>query len=285
LPRKPSPRPTYDGPTAIPFRDVPRHVWGDEESGYVTDWIYVSSENIHQIIFGLPAGGAFRHSSNFRTYFNADVAYRVLSGELVLTNPEKGEVRHARTGEWVHFRGDTWHHGFSQGTEPLRVVEFLSPPPRRGTTQSYGTQHDNLENPVYVDDRWLGRWPAARSENLADASIHVLNEKDALWRLDGNLQQTRTGILVSTEHLTSGVIHLPPGASTDLHTHAGDESLCVAAGTLSIHLPESSPTMFELGLWDGAYIPEGTPHRYYNSTATPVEICFGVAPNYLQAGS
>ncbi len=44
---KPSPRPTFSEPTPIRAADAVRHVWGDEESGLVQDWIYVSSERIH----------------------------------------------------------------------------------------------------------------------------------------------------------------------------------------------------------------------------------------------
>ena len=68
----PSPRPTFDGPAAIPFQSVTRHLWGDPVSGEVADWIYVSSGLIHQLVFGLPPGGAFLHSENFRTVFAAD---------------------------------------------------------------------------------------------------------------------------------------------------------------------------------------------------------------------
>ena len=52
---KSSPRPTFDRPTHIPYAGVTRYLWGDEESGKVDDWIYVSSAKIHELVFGLPA--------------------------------------------------------------------------------------------------------------------------------------------------------------------------------------------------------------------------------------
>jgi hypothetical protein len=52
----PSPRPTFDGPAAIPYASVTRYLWGDGEAGEVADWIYVSSSRIHQLIYGLPSG-------------------------------------------------------------------------------------------------------------------------------------------------------------------------------------------------------------------------------------
>ena len=76
----PSPRPTFDGPAHIPYAQVTRHLWGDATSGEVADWIYVSSDRIHQLVFGLPPGGAFRHSDQFRTVFAADEVLYVVSG-------------------------------------------------------------------------------------------------------------------------------------------------------------------------------------------------------------
>ena len=81
---KPSPRPTYDEPTALRHDAVARHLWGDPEAGQVADWIYVSSAQIHQIVWGLEPRGAFRHSAEFRTIFGADVIYYVLSGTMVI---------------------------------------------------------------------------------------------------------------------------------------------------------------------------------------------------------
>ena len=129
---KPSPRPTFDRPTAIPFADVTRHTWGNPEAGLVEDWIYVSSDLLHTIIFGLDPGRSFRHSEDFRTIFGADEVLHVLQGTLVIANPETGEVHRVEAGESVFFRKDTWHHGFSYGDEPLRVLEsssHLLPPP------------------------------------------------------------------------------------------------------------------------------------------------------------
>ena len=58
----------------------------------------MSSELIHAIVFGLPPGGAFRHSESFRTVFAADELLHVLQGMLVLANPESGEVVRAEPG-------------------------------------------------------------------------------------------------------------------------------------------------------------------------------------------
>ncbi len=72
---KPSPRPSYDGPAHIPAASAIRHLWGDHISGQVPDWCYVSTDKIHQLVLGLPPGGAFRHSEEYKTRFAADELY------------------------------------------------------------------------------------------------------------------------------------------------------------------------------------------------------------------
>ena len=153
---KPSPRPSFDAPTVLRAADVVRHTWGDEEAGLVEDWIYVSSQLIHVIVFGLPPGGAFRHSESFRTVFAADELLHVLQGTLVLANPETGEIVRAEPGESVFFRRDTWHHGFSYGDDAAARARVLLP--AAGDRHLRGLRADRpyLETSTYADDRVLG---------------------------------------------------------------------------------------------------------------------------------
>ena len=141
----PSPRPQFDGPSHIPYRNVTHHLWGDEDSGMVADWCYVSSDKIHQLVLGLPPGGAFRHSTEYKTKFSADELYYVLSGKMALANPETGEVHVAEKGQSFFFRADTWHHGFNVGIEPLRVLEILSPPPSQASCGEYALKQPDLD--------------------------------------------------------------------------------------------------------------------------------------------
>jgi quercetin dioxygenase-like cupin family protein len=276
-----SPRPTFDGPTSIPFQSVTRHLWGDLASGEVADWIYVSSNKIHQLIFGLTPGGAFRHSDDFRTIFAADELLYVLSGVMALANPETGEVHRVRPGEAAFFRRDTWHHAFNQSAEPLRVLELFAPPPSQGTSGAYARSRPNLTNAQHTQDQWLGRWPMARAEALSVNTIQVLRESDVMWRLEGIECKTLVGLWISTEHLTVGQIELLPGQRTEMHAHGGDESLYLLAGTLHIHLPANSgQSWFELSPRDGFYLPQGVPHQYCNISADPVRLLFAVAPCY-----
>ncbi len=280
----PSPRPTFSGPAHIPYEQVTRHLWGDEIAGQVADWIYVSSDKIHQLVFGLPPGGAFRHSQEFRTIFAADEVLYVLSGVMILCNPETGEVHRLQPGEAAFFRRDTWHHAFNYSDQPLRVLEIFAPPPSQGTSGAYARTKPYLATSKYLQTEWLSRWPMARPMAVENATIHVLRETDMLWFLEGQNPGPLCGLLASTENLTVGKMQLMPGQKSDVQRHGGAESIYVLDGTLNMWLPENETQQwFELGPRDGFYVPQGVPHQYHNVTGRPVELLFGVAPLYMPA--
>ena len=280
---KASPRPTYSEPTLLRYHAVTRYLWGDEEAGEVADWIYVSTDKIHHLVWGLPPGGAFRHSSEFRTIFGADVIYYVLSGVMIIANPETGEVHRVRAGEAAFFRKDTWHHALNYGREPLRVLEYFSPPPSQGTSGVYARTKPLLTEVKYCIDSALGRWPMDQKEIQRDFTIHVIGEDDRLWLLEGAKgKEVAIGLLVSTQHLTVGQIELLPGQRSDVISDSGDKSLHLISGELNIFCPaiEEGQRWFELKPQDGFYLPAGTPHQLHNIGDTPVTVMFGVAPNY-----
>jgi quercetin dioxygenase-like cupin family protein len=275
-PYRPSPRPQFEGPAAIPYAGVTRHIWGDAESGEVFDWIYASSDRLHTIVFGLAAGGAFRHSEQFRTIFGADEVLHVLSGTMVLANPETGEVIRVPRGDSALFRADTWHHVFAHGPEPLRVLEFLSPPPATGSTGAYSRTRDYLDAARYADDSLLGHLPAPRD----DRTLTWLQHDDVSYRLEGD---ALIGILASTEHLTVATLTLPPGKVSAAHAHNGDEIVFVTEGALSVRVWHDEQTsVFELAPNDAAYLPARSRHEYRNYGGGEVKALVGVAPQYAE---
>jgi quercetin dioxygenase-like cupin family protein len=278
----PSPRPTFTGPAHIPFAAVTRHLWGDDVAGEVADWIYVSSDKIHQLVFGLLPGAMFRHSEEYRTIFGADELLYVLSGSMMLANPETGEVQRAEAGEAIFFRRDTWHHALNCSAEPLRVLEYFAPPPSQGTSGAYARTRPYLTTPRYSQDAVLGRWPMCREEVTRGATLHVLRDADLLWRLEGKARLTPVGLYAATEHLTVGKVLLLPGQQSDPRMHGGDMSLYLLEGTLNVRLPEhQGPRWHELNPGDGFYIPQGEPYQLYNVSDKAVSLIFGVAPVYL----
>jgi quercetin dioxygenase-like cupin family protein len=268
---RPSPRPSFDVPTAIRAADAVTHTWGDEDAGFVEDWIYVSSQRLHTIVFGLPPGGAFRHSEAFRTVFAADELLHVLQGTLVLANPETGEVVRAERGESVFFRRDTWHHGFSYGDEPLRVLEYFAPPPATGTSGAYAQTRPYLEQSVYAAEGVVGALAEARPPA---GSLHLLRREDSVWRLDRGVL---AGLLVSTEHLTVGTLTVPAGQASVEEAHDGEELVYVTRGELRV---EAGAVAETLAPGDAFFLPSGVPHSYAATESGVAEAVFGVAPTY-----
>jgi quercetin dioxygenase-like cupin family protein len=279
---KGSPRPTFTEATDIPYRNVTRFLWGDDAAGFVDDWIYASTDKIHQLVFGLPAGGAFRHSKERPTVFGADELLYVLQGRLGVANPETGEVYVIKVGEAVFFRKDTWHHGFSLSDEPLRVLEYFAPPPSTGTSGPYARSRPFLERSEYNRPSYIGRWPAAKEEANTSATMRVIRDSDYLWELDGVNQGVLTGIIASTNQLTVGRTTILPGRASSLRAHDGDECLYVESGVLNVQAQEEQDrTWFELHPADGFYVPAGVKHQYWNMGKEPAMFVFGVAPHYF----
>jgi quercetin dioxygenase-like cupin family protein len=271
-----SPRPTFDGPALIRRADAIRHVWGEPASGEVYDWIYASTEKIHMLVFGLPPGGGFRHSEDFRTIFAADELLHVLQGVLVIADPETGEVQRVGTGESVFFRRDTWHHAFALGAEPVRVLELFAPPPAAGASSAYARAQPYLETSRYADDALLGSWPRARPP---DPRLRTLQAAHVLWRRDLGVL---CGVLVSTEHLTVATLELGPGETAAVHAHGGDEVLMALEARLWVRAWfDGGVRVFELEPEDACYLPAGSRHEYRNPGGTTARAICGIAPSYL----
>jgi quercetin dioxygenase-like cupin family protein len=272
----PSPRPTYTVPTAIPRDRAVRYVWGDDESGHVADWIYASTSAIHCLVFGLPAGGAFTHSRDFRTVFGADEVLHVLSGTMMIANPETGEIQRVEQGQQAFFRRDTWHHAFAHGVEPLRVLEVFAPPPVTGASGAYARTRPFLEQSRYADDTVLGSLGPSRPRG--QCTVAVVTERDLTWRLDLGVP---TGLVASTEHLTVHTLEVTPGATSAVHAHDGEELLFVTSGTLWIRAWYGGEVhAFELDAHDACFLPMNCEHEYRNVDASVATALVGVAPAY-----
>lgn len=271
---RPAPPAVFSAPAHLRRESLPRRVWGDDESGEASDIVYVSNDDVHLVHFTLLPGCGFRDSDAYKTFFAADVVYYVLAGELVLANAQVGEVVRARAGEAVLVRRDTWHHGFNVGLEPARILEFIAPPPRQGTTRGYYRDVPRLECPTYVRDDEIGDWPGATIGS--SATIHLVREERVLWSLEGDEQAVLVGVLVSTEHLSVGVGELRPGAASSLVRRKGGSVLYVLDGVVTVELPGAGQ-WFAVRPEDAFYVPTGVGHRISNREARHATFVFEIA--------
>lgn len=263
-------------PTLVQRAAATRYLWGDEVSGTVADLIYASSGEIHALVFGLPPGGAFRHSTEFRTIFGADELLHVLTGTMLIANPETGEVQRVESGGSVFFRKDTWHHAFAHGDAPLSVLEIFAPPPAAGASGAYARTRPLLEESRYADDDVLGQLPG-RVER--PSSFTLLGDRDIVWRLDLGVA---VGLLASTENLTVHLLEVGPGQASLHHRHGGDEVVYVLEGRLWVRASlDDGSWVFEAGPHDLVYLPHGCAHEYRSYGPGTARALVGVAPKYL----
>jgi uncharacterized cupin superfamily protein len=258
------------------------HVWGDTESGFVTDRVYLSSDTLHVLEFELAPGGEFRHSPTNKTVFAADVMYCVLEGELTMADPQHGEVQVVEAGAGILFGRDTWHHGFNPTQQTLRVLEFFAPPPSRGTASTYARTRPDLTEVHYRDPRWSLRWPEARDEQRSGSRLQVLRNADALWSFASDSPTHQVGTLADTDHLTVNVGRVHAGHVEDLQK-VDDETLLVVTGgelwadTRDEQTSEFGPACLRPG--DAVYAPRGDQLRVLNrSGAVATYLCGSARP-------
>jgi quercetin dioxygenase-like cupin family protein len=287
---QPSPRPSFASAAVIARADAVRHVWGDAESGEVLDRIYVSNDRIHQLLFEISPGGQFTHSASFRTVFGADEVLYALDGDLVVANPQTGQVVRVWPGEAVFFGPDTWHHAFNWGTGPARVLEFFAPPPSTGTSGAYAQQRPLLESSSYSADDVLGRVvPGARAEaggagpvTALPGRLTVVRPQDYVWQLAGDRAPVLTGIIASTPRLTVVRCEVRGTGWSGWLSHAGDTGGYVLAGALLLQL--DGRAWHELGPGDGFYLPGGERYQVRNAAAGITSYLAGSAPTDGGAG-
>ena len=274
--RRPTPRPVFDRPTVVAASDRARHIWGDPDSGYVLDRVYLSSQTLHVLEFSMPAGGRFGHSRDNPTIFAADELLYVLDGVLLLSDPSTGETQRATAGEAVFFRRDTWHHGRAAGDEGVRVLEFFSPTPATGASSAYGRTQPYLEHTSTVDRRLLGSWPM--DADALEYRLMPVREHDLAWATRGALE---LAFLAATEHLTVMRCHLRAGAASGDERHPGEEFVLLLSGRLTIMTPSAEDAnCLYLEAGDAAVLPPGTPHSYLSAGDTQAIWLCGIGPGW-----
>jgi quercetin dioxygenase-like cupin family protein len=267
----------FDGPHVTRYDDALRFAWGDDESGQTLDWIHVSTEEIAQMVFDMPSGSHYGQSDEWKDVYDSDLVWRVLSGSVVILDPDTGEVGRAFAGESFWFQGEMRRYAYSVGAELARVIEFAVP--TAIWCERHARQQSRTAHPKFSQDEFLHGWPARMEEQRAASRIRVLRSEDLFWRLDGRENVTLIGLLVSTQRLTVGESRLLPGQRTDEVTHQSPMTMFVQEGSLRVQLPTTGEWL-EANAQDGVYLPANTPHWLINADNAPATALFQVVGEY-----
>ncbi len=193
--------------------DRQHYLWGDDESGHIVDWYYLASKELLVSLFTIPPGGSYGHSEAHKSFYAADECYFILRGETTFHNPQTGEVHTVRTGEALHFRAGTWHHGYNFGREAVDILVAFAPLPADITDaiaiSALATPLEEIRGGRFD---YLGDWPWNAAESRASEGILVQRAADWLELIHGTRQPVRVELFISTDRLTMGKMELPPGS-------------------------------------------------------------------------
>ena len=271
---KPSPKPDFSKSTIIKYAKIKIHLWGDEESGFVKDWIYVSNKSLHQIIFGLSARTNFKHSNEFRTIFGADELLYVLNGTMVIGNPQTGELHRVEKGEFIYFSKDTWHHAFNYSNEDLQVLEFFSPPPLTGTSGAYAKQKPLLRNFRYGQNYTLDPLKLSNKKK----SFKKINKNEINWSLIGENQEQLMGTIVNTKNLKVHILKVLGGQSTPKINFVNHSVFFILENKLKVTL-SNKKSKLAVNYKDSVYLKSGDCLQFYNQSRKEASIivCEGIS--------
>ena len=256
---KSSPRPNFEKPTQIKYKNMQTYIWGDKEAGFVKDWIYLSNKNLHQIIFGMEAKGFFKHSKEYRTIFGADELLYVLSGILIINNPETGETHKINKGESVFFRKDTWHHAFNYSNDYLQVLEFFSPPPSTGTSGLYAKKKKLLKKSKYTRKiRQLDK--KFKNQN----SFKIIRENDYVWEMYGEKQEILIANIIETEFIKVKKICLIPNQVTPLIKFK-KETIFLSLSNIDYKIKNINKKIQKLSINDGLFLTKNSECFFKNT--------------------
>ena len=272
-------------PVLVRQFEAGRVLWGDTESGQVSDLVYGRGERISGFIFLLGPGHRFGASKTWKPLYDQHRFYYVVQGRLAIHDPESGEVAVAGPGEAITWRGPRYHFGYNVGDDEVIVLDWFAPAERAPDVPEVEYAASKRELGEIRGGRYelLGSWPDRRIEELgrlADEGGPVtVGPATALHVVHGRELPLLVSILSSSPHLTAGTFSLRGGSRSEPERHPGDEVVFALAGRLNVHLPESGD-WFELNRLDCLYLPEGTAHEYWSYGAETTTAAFCVAPGY-----
>lgn len=267
----------FDKPTFIPAAGAPRFLWGDPDAGYVSDWIYGSSPQIHMMAFEMTPGSRFGNSPDFKTYYNCAETYHCLEGEFTFHCPETGEVHVLRKGDTLYFPPDTWHWGYNFGAETCHILECLAPRTEEAV-EAHAKKQPWLTDIRYGQRELIGNFVPGAPQKAARARL--ARAGDYLHEIVGEKQPMRVGLVCSTDKLTVGIVDLHPGQEGELIAHPSDKVVYCLDGRANVYVPDADPNWWELNAGDAGFLPASCRHAFFNTSDAMAKLIFGVAPKY-----
>ena len=269
--RRPTPRPHFEKATHVKRSDMALHVWGDALSGFVTDRVISSTKQLHVLEYELAPGGEFRHSASNQTVFAADVLYFVVEGELVLANPQTGEVVSVKEGTGRLFHRGTWNHGFNPGQKNVRVIEYFSPPPAMGAASEFSKSQPALPENKYDMGKNVKNWPENHQVMQLKTSFWEVSDEKSILSFRDAAPTHLIATVVSTQFLQVIKGTIQPGHMDDFADVEKESLIYMLEGQMWVDVfdpaqGQSSVAILEAG--EAMFLPAGVRERLLVQSST-----------------
>ena len=272
-------------PMLVKHSEATRFLWGDTESGQVSDLIYGRGTRNAGFIYLLGPGHWFGASKTWKPLYDQHRFYYVVQGTLAIHDPESGEVAVAHAGQAVTWRGARYHFGYNVGDDEVVVLDWFAPAERAPDVSeleyaSSKREVGSIRGGLYeLLGSWPDRYATDLQRRLEEGGLVTVGPENALNLIHGEQRPVLVSILASSAELTAGTFSLRAGSRSQPERHPGDEVVFALEGQLNVHLPDTGD-WFELNRLDCLFIPENTSHEYWSYGAHRTTAAFCVVPGY-----
>jgi quercetin dioxygenase-like cupin family protein len=134
---------------------------------------------------------------------------------------------------------------------------------------------------------YIGHWPVDPEGARAAKRLIAISPTEHLHLIHGRDQHILVSLIVSNEHVTVGLLTIPPGGFSEIEGHDGEEALEVLQGTLVVRTFDSGEELdtekashmsLTVRCGEKLYLPRGMKHCYKNFGEDSVRAFFAVAP-------
>ena len=278
-PRRPTPRPVYDRPTAhTGIGPHPSHLGGLRLRARDRSAVPVLGDAARPWSSPSRRGAGSDTSPDNPTVFarrrTAVRARRV----LMLSDPSTGRRSASGPGRPRSSDGTPGTTAGPAGTGGCECSSSSRPLRRPAPPASTPGPSPTWRETLTLDRRLLGSWPVDADKPAPGQRITPVRESDLAW---GFLGEIEAGFFAATEHLTVFRGHLRAGAASDQREDPGETFVLLLAGELTIRTPAGlDANCLYLKPGDAAVLPPGTPHSHLSSGDAEAVWLTGVGPGW-----
>lgn len=238
----------------IGYADAFHYLWGDPDSGYVSDVINLISREIILAEIRLPPGAGFRSSEVNKPIYDSDVCIYVLEGEYTVWLPETGLARIACEGEMLLLRGPKWHFGHNYGNVPTRVLETICPPSDPARFAEAQLLHQ------------VKRFDPTNGRN--ETALELVRPENAIPAIVEGKCPMRLRVMANEPRVSLALVDLLPGLISEPLRFSHAASFYLEAGSAVIDNLDTHASE-RIDERDAYYLPAGTQWRLRNIESAP----------------